>query len=179
MRRATRLFTLAAAGVFAVSAIAAQACEREKSATAAACNTKSCPASACAAHATTTAKNATVTKKKSPAVRNASASAAAKKAPASASMRIYRDPETGTLGVDPQVKAIGTDGVVDLKETPVTLTEVALPNGGGYMIDLQGTGQDYATMQIDAKGNRKVTCAPARTGKSVKVAPATTNFPEK
>ena len=82
MRRASGLIIMAAAAVLASSAVAAQACDRAKSAntpTAAACDTKSCPASAGAPHAVTAAKKSVATR---------SASARLAKKPAS--------PTTGT-----------------------------------------------------------------------------------
>lgn len=206
MRRATRLLTLSAL-VLAWSAVAVHACERSKSANAStasaacatACGAKAMSASACGAvcgakaatasscsvkgagakpataHGVTAAKKFAVT-------RTTTAAAPKKAAPATAGMRAYRDPETGTFGAPPQVSGIGEDGVVVVKDAPVALTQVAIP-GGGYYVDLQGTGEDYATMRIDAKGNRVMTCAPARIAGKKKVpaapAPAPNAFPEK
>ena len=64
MRRASGLIVMAsAAAVLLSSAVAAHACDRAKSATASAvCDTKSCPASACAAHGVTAAKKPAVTR---------------------------------------------------------------------------------------------------------------------
>jgi len=185
--RATRVLTLVAAGALTLSAAAAWACDRSKTnastASAAACPAKvtavaakSCAGSgSCSAHSTLTAKKAAPAAKKS-----ATATAAKKPAKTEAGLRAYRDPETGLFTSAPEVKTIGDDGVVDLKEAPVTLSEVPLGDGKGYMVDLQGFGQDFATMRLDAKGNRVLTCAPARGAK--KIAPAASStpaFPEK
>ena len=92
MRRATGLIILAATAVLASSAMTAQACDREKSAKSAAalCDTKSCPASACASHGVTAAKKSAVT-------RSASAIAPKKAAQARPAMRTTRDPVAATF----------------------------------------------------------------------------------
>jgi hypothetical protein len=91
--------------------------------------------------------------------RRVTVSRAAKVAPAQAGMRIYRDPETGTIGGVGTLPAIATYGLPSVEDAPVNLPIVTLPDGS-LMMDLQGYFQDYAVMTLDAKGHRVMTCTP-------------------
>jgi hypothetical protein len=175
--RATRVLTLAVVGALTLGAAAAWACDKSaKSASATSCSAKgaSMSAKACSAHGScTAAKKATAT-----AAKNASVTAPKKAAPSTAGMRVYRDPETGTFAAEPAGKA--TEGLPSVEKGSVTLQEVPLANGG-YFVDLQGTGEDFVTLQIDAQGRRVMTCSPdpRTTLKTRKSAAATLAHPEK
>lgn len=197
--KATRVLIFGLVAALTLGAAAAWACERSKSANAgaSACAmksttvaAKSCAASAscpitasCPAGSCSAAKKADVTAASKPAARTAKpvAMVPAKKSSATtAGMRAYRDSETGIVGGGPVV-GIDADGTALVSGTPVVLTEQALPGGQpGRFVDLQGTGEDYATMTIDARGHRVFHCAPPRVAKSkTPAAPAATAYPEK
>ena len=71
-------------------------------------------------------------------------------------MRIYLDPESGTIGPPtPQSPA-----VVDHKSAPAPVeqpVQVVLPDGS-VMMELKGTCQEYVVMQIDANGRLNTRC---------------------
>lgn len=177
---ATRVLVLAASGALMLGATVTHACERTKSAVASACSPKSTTVAAAPAKVSTDkscAAPSAVTAKK--AGKKAVPVAAAKKtAPAVAGMRVQRDPETGDLV--PASKSLVADGLPVMDEMPSDLPQVALP-GGGYMVDLQGYMQEYATLQIDAKGHRHFKCTshPRATLKAPPVAPVTVDRSEK
>ena len=74
---------------------------------------------------------------------------------AEAGMRIYRDPETGDIGM-PGPEHMVTDA--NANQDVSDLKQVRLPDGS-VMIDLQGRFQETMIMTIDAKGQRAVRCA--------------------
>lgn len=82
----------------------------------------------------------------------------------------FLDPETGML-----TGPIG-DLVppADQRAASVVLVEVPAP-GGGWMIDLKGSGQEYFVLHVDAFGRRSVSCVqdPRRVGAPL-LAPAGT-----
>jgi len=77
-------------------------------------------------------------------------------APAEAGMRIYMDPETGTIGPRPAGMAVA-DGINPLNDTDAGLVQVRLPDGS-YMIDLQGRFEEYYVVQMTPEGKRLVKC---------------------
>ena len=65
----------------------------------------------------------------------------------------FIDPETGLLtGPIGQMVPL-----MDQRTANVVLEQVPLP-GGGWMIDLKGTGLEYYVLHVDALGNRRVSC---------------------
>ena len=85
----------------------------------------------------------------------AAAPAAPSTVAGAAGMRIYKDPDTDEIG-PPTAGAAILDG--DGTSQDMTgLTKVTLPDGS-VMVDLQGRFQEAMVMQIDAHGNRVVTC---------------------
>jgi len=123
----------------------------------------------------TPATVATTTRKAKPAVQKATGVAvtpvAAKPAPASAAMRIYRDPDTDTpVGlqaralipyVEPQVMAVGQPV---LKVHP----------DGSLEMEMNGTGEETAIMSIAPNGTLQLRCvqAPSKQAKAAPVAPS-------
>jgi len=86
----------------------------------------------------------------------AAAPAAPSTVAGAAGMRIYKDPDTDEIGPPPTAGAAILDG--DGTSQDMTgLTKVTLPDGS-VMVDLQGRFQEAMVMQIDAHGNRVVTC---------------------
>jgi hypothetical protein len=73
-----------------------------------------------------------------------------------AGMRIFKDPETGEIGMPTadQSAVLETDAN---SEDMTGLTQVTLPDGS-VMIDLQGRFQESMVMQITPSGERVVTC---------------------
>jgi hypothetical protein len=70
-------------------------------------------------------------------------------------MRIFKDPETGEIGLPTaESSALETDAN---SEDMTGLTTVTLPDGS-IMIDLQGRFQESMVMQITPSGERVVTC---------------------
>ena len=177
-QRATRVVSLVAAGALTLGAAAAWACENKstKTASASSCGVKSTTVATAKAPATVTSRKATpVRATKAPA-----ATAAKKAAPAVAGMRVQRDPETGELTVAPGLKVIGADGLPLSEGIPTDLPQTPLARGG-YTIDLQGFGQEYSTLQLDAHGHRHFKCTthPRATLKSAAVAPVLVDRSEK
>ncbi len=87
---------------------------------------------------------------------------------AEAGMRAYIDPETGALGAP-----VADDGLNQIIDTGEGLVEQRLPNGA-VIIDLKGQFQEYAVVQLDAKGHPVVRCVPnPRVNLKNGVAPAT------
>jgi hypothetical protein len=85
----------------------------------------------------------------------AAAPAAPSTVAGAAGMRIYKDPETDEIGPPTAGTAIlDGDGT---SQDMTGLTKVTLPDGS-VMVDLQGRFQEAMVMQIDAHGNRVVTC---------------------
>lgn len=65
----------------------------------------------------------------------------------------FLDPETGLLtgSIVPMLP------LMDQRTANVLLEQVPTP-GGGWMIDLKGTGLEYYVLHVDALGNRRATC---------------------
>lgn len=73
----------------------------------------------------------------------------------SAGMRIFKDPETGEMGLPTEsASALETDSN---SEDMTGLTQVTLRDGS-VMIDLQGRFQESMVIRLDAKGNKVVDC---------------------
>jgi hypothetical protein len=71
-----------------------------------------------------------------------------------AGMRAYLDPESGGVLVGmPSPEA----GAVQAAQATPELQQEVLPDGS-VMMHLQGTGQEYLVLEIDAKGERTVRC---------------------
>jgi hypothetical protein len=79
-----------------------------------------------------------------------------------AGMRIFKDPETGQIGM-PTPEALAP-----LATTPENFQfkQVRLPDGS-YMVNLEGHNQETMVMHIDAKGNRSVSCVTDPSVKSI------------
>ena len=77
-------------------------------------------------------------------------------APADAGMRIYQDPETGTIG-PPPAGAEPVGGINLLNDSDEGLVQVRLADGS-YMVDLQGRFQEYYVVQMTPSGKRVVKC---------------------
>jgi hypothetical protein len=92
-------------------------------------------------------------------------------APAEAGMRIYLDPETGTVGPPPAGAAV-PDGINPLNDTDAGLVQVRLPDGS-YMVDLEGRFEEYYVVQTTPTGKRLVKCVqdPKQTRASGAVVP--------
>jgi hypothetical protein len=173
--RVTRVLTATVLGTLALAA-SAWACDANKSAKATAC--------APGAKSTVTASSGAparkaVVKQATPTARKAVPATAAKKSnPTDAGMRAYLDPETGTIGSLPLSGAIQPDGLPG--DLEVVLTEMPLPNGRGWYIDTQGTMEEYSVLQLDAQGNRHMSCTknPRAALKRAPVAPAPVARPE-
>lgn len=178
--RATRVLSLSVLGALTLAASAAWACDANKSARATACAPKAATAvTAAKAAPATPARIATTSRKSVPATarKSAPATATRKSAPTEAGMRAYLDPETGTFTSLPEGAAIGTDGIPG--DVAVVLVEQPLP-GRGYIMDLQGSLQDYSVLHIDAKGHRHTGCTKdPRTALKRVPAPVSPAFPEK
>ncbi len=86
----------------------------------------------------------------------ATASAApAAPAPIVAGMRAYRDPETGLIGGMPPA---GQESVVGGNSAAAPeLQQIQLPDGS-WMVDLQGTNEDYVIVRLDANGKPVLDC---------------------
>lgn len=73
-------------------------------------------------------------------------------------MRAYLDPESGTIGGMPVLPEVAAEEAAVLKlqdeEQPV---ETVLPDGS-VMIELNGHGQEYFIVEMDASGRRVVRC---------------------
>jgi hypothetical protein len=92
-------------------------------------------------------------------------------AAAAAGMRIYRDPETGMIGTPPADEAARlTDPTLEQAGEP-TLT---LMPDGSLMLELNGTGQEFATITRGADGKPQFRCVqgPRPQVKNVRVASA-------
>jgi hypothetical protein len=110
---------------------------------------------------------------------NAKSTTVAKAAPASSSMRIFRDPDAGT--------PVGSNGAVIEYVEPV-VEEVGVPvlnvkADGSLEMILNGTGQDYTTVTLGKDGARMVRCDQghdhsAKATKSAKATPAPSAQPE-
>lgn len=133
----------------------ASACERPAARTASVAKKQACAAPAAKVTATLPAPlpeaGAPVATTAFPALPNFTQAA-----PARSGLIALIDPETGML-----TGPIGDIGIPeDLQRSfaePVNLTPVALP-GGGVMIDLQGTMQEYYVLTIDPLGRRSIRC---------------------
>lgn len=75
---------------------------------------------------------------------------------AAAGMRAYIDPETGQLGTPASLPPLSTEEKA-LLEPAQAPREVVLPDGS-VMLELNGTGQEFTVMHLDAAGNRTVQC---------------------
>lgn len=73
-----------------------------------------------------------------------------------AGMRAYIDPETGQLGTPASLPPLSIEEKA-LLEPAQTPREVVLPDGS-VMLELNGTGQEFTVMHLDAAGNRTVQC---------------------
>lgn len=85
---------------------------------------------------------------------------------AEAGMRVYLDPETGTIGSMPPAEAMPAAPGPEPKLELVTFPD------GSAMVDLKGTGQEYFILQLDAAGNRTVLCTQDPKNVTAPVAPA-------
>lgn len=72
-------------------------------------------------------------------------------------MRIFRDPESGQIGVPPTPEALAAVAESDQNEDMNGLQQVTLPDGS-VMVDLKGRFQESMVMQIDANGHRVESC---------------------
>jgi hypothetical protein len=87
--------------------------------------------------------------------------------PAEAGMRVYLDPESGTIGGVPPAGVEEVAVQPGLEEQPV---ETVLPDGS-VMLDLKGHGQEYFIMQLDANGNRVTRCVQEDPKAALKTVP--------
>lgn len=88
----------------------------------------------------------------------------------SAGMRAYIDPETGQLGTPASLPPLSIEEKA-LLEPAQTPREVVLPDGS-VMLELNGTGQEFTVMHLDAAGNRTVQCVQNAPAAVVSTAPA-------
>ncbi len=81
--------------------------------------------------------------------------AAAPVAPAQGGLRAFLDPETGQItgSIAPMSPTLDMVPTVSRE----SLVPVTLPNGS-VMVDLQGTGEEYYVLRVDALGRRRVFC---------------------
>jgi len=77
-------------------------------------------------------------------------------AAAVAGMRAYIDPETGQLGTSSALPPLPVDEKARLEPVQAP-RQVVLPDGS-VMLELNGTGQEFTVMHIDAAGNRSIQC---------------------
>jgi hypothetical protein len=88
----------------------------------------------------------------------------ASKSEDSPSMRAYKDPKTGKLGVPPageRPKAAPRAAERTLGPPPEELVEVPSPvPGGGAMVDLKGQFRSHTTATKDADGKIRIDCQP-------------------
>ena len=95
-------------------------------------------------------------------------------APATAGMRIYRDPETGELTSTPSA-ADAAAAAKDAELGDATMSEpvqTVLPDGS-VMLELNGHGQEYFMMQKDKDGNLVTRCVQdPKAAAAAPVAPA-------
>lgn len=136
------------------SPVAASKAKTQSVAKAACPTTPTCGGMSCCA-----AMAAAVTKSAAEAAPAAQAAAPQADAPAQAGMRIYLDPENGTLspvpvGPDAAADASKADFGTEVLKDPV---QTVLPDGS-VMIELNGHGQEYFMMNIDKDGKRTTKC---------------------
>jgi len=92
-------------------------------------------------------------------------------APVSAAMRAVVDPETGQIG-----SSVALPPTEEKPARPATTTELheeILPDGS-RMVDLQGTGEEFMVMKVDANGKRSMACVhdPAKALAATPTTPA-------
>jgi hypothetical protein len=126
--------------------------------------TKKAPAKAPVATTTHKAKKATV----------AATPVAAKPAPSSAAMRIYRDPDTDT--------PVGLQARALIPYVEPTVAEVGQPvlhvkPDGSLEMELNGTGEETAIMSIAPNGTLQFRCVQAAS-KPAKTAPVAPSVPQ-
>ena len=111
------------------------------------------------------------------AAKAAPVAAAPKVAAATAGMRVYLDPETGTLGGIP---AGATTDAIDLSTEEVGEPVLTVLPDGSLMVDLNGTCQEFATIHRAPDGSIHMRCAqgPRPSAKYAKVAPVTRATPQ-
>jgi len=102
---------------------------------------------------------------------------AAEHRPMDAGMRIFKDPETGTMGgpSQEQLQALALEDAQN--ESTDGLVQVVMPDGS-VMMNLQGRFQDYYMVKLDSKGRRQVICGPNQRAQ-FQPAPAAAELPEK
>jgi len=75
----------------------------------------------------------------------------------SAGLMIYRDPETGDIGIDPASATKSVPGF-ELNDSDEGLVEETLPDGS-KMVNLQGRFQEVAVMHIGPDGKMHLECS--------------------
>ena len=155
--------------VLGACALLGAAPKKEPAAKPAKVTAKATPAKATAA-AKPTAK-AKSTAKRAP------VAAAPKATPVSAGMRVYLDPETGTLGGIPSG---ATTDAIDLSTEEVGEPVLTVLPDGSLMVDLNGTCQEFATIHRAPDGRIHMRCAqgPRPSARTGKVVPAVRTTPE-
>ena len=120
---------------------------------------------------------ATAKVKPTSAAKAAPVAAAPKAAAATAGMRVYLDPETGTLGGIP---AGATTDAIDLSAEEVGEPVLTVLPDGSLMVDLNGTCQEFATIHRAPDGRIHMRCAqgPRPSAKNAKVTPVTRATPQ-
>ncbi len=88
---------------------------------------------------------------------------------AQAGMRAVIDPETGQLGTSSGLPAPTAEEKALLQPAQAQPRQVVLPDGS-VMVELNGTGQEFAVMHIDAAGKRSVQCV-QDVGKALQTPP--------
>ena len=97
--------------------------------------------------------------------------------PMDAGMRIFIDPETGTIGGPTQAQLEEMAADAALNQSTDGLVQVTMPDGS-VMMNLEGRFQDYYMVKLDAKGRRHVVCGRDQRAQ-FQPTPASAELPEK